>query len=73
MGRFDDAESFWDAMLSEDAAQVRAAWAVLDAGERRDVEAHLTEMADVAEGYAEVQQASARFALATIREGRPAS
>jgi hypothetical protein len=69
MGRFDDAESFWDAMLSEDAVQVRAAWTVLDAEERRHVEAHLLQMADAAQGYAEVQQASARFALGTIRAG----
>jgi hypothetical protein len=69
MARFEDAESFWDAMLSEDAAQVRAAWAALDAEERRDVESHLSHMADVAQGFAEVQQASARFALATIRAG----
>jgi hypothetical protein len=70
MARFDDAESFWDAILSEDGTQVRAAWAVLDDDEKRDVEKHLKEMADVAEGYAEVQQASAGFALKVIGERR---
>jgi hypothetical protein len=67
MAQFDDVESFWDAILSEDPTQVRAAWGTLDAEERRDVEQHLTRMADVAEGYAEVQQASAQFALDAIR------
>jgi hypothetical protein len=69
MGRFDDAESFWDAMLSENGTEVQAAWRALDAEERRDVEAHLLRMADAAEGFADVQQASARFALGTIRNG----
>lgn len=67
MGRYDDVEAFWDAILSEKAAEVLAAWRSLDAEERRDVEVHLSRMADPAEGFAEVQQQSARFALATIR------
>jgi hypothetical protein len=66
MGRYDDVEVFWSAILSEDAAEVRAAWCTLDVEERRDVERHLLRMADVAEGYAEVRQASARYALAAI-------
>jgi hypothetical protein len=67
MSRYDDVEVFWDAILSEDADQVRAAWRTLDAEERRDVERHLMRMADAAEGFAEVQQASARFALVATR------
>jgi len=69
MGRYDEVEGFWDAILSEDATQVRAAWGTLDGDERGDVARHLREMADVTQGYAEVQQASARFALEAIAEG----
>jgi hypothetical protein len=66
MGRYDDVEAFWDAILSEDAGRVRAAWSTLDADERGDVARHLLRMADVAEGFTAGQQDSARFALATI-------
>jgi hypothetical protein len=66
MGRYDDVEEFWSAILSEEDARVRAAWATLDADERGDVARHLRRMADVTEGFAEGQQASARFALAAI-------
>jgi hypothetical protein len=66
MGRYDDVEEFWDAILSEEAAKVKAAWASLDAEERRDVEAHLRRMSDPAEGFAEVQQQSARAALVIL-------
>jgi hypothetical protein len=67
MGRYDDIEEFWAAILSEDALQVVAAWRTLDAEERHDVEKHLVRMSDAAEGYAEVQQRAATFALVTIR------
>jgi hypothetical protein len=68
VSRFDDIEQFWDAILSEKRAEVLAAWRDLDAEERRDVEKHLSRMADPAEGFAEVQQRSATFALAAIRD-----
>jgi len=67
MSRYDDVEAFWDAILSENAVEVLAAWRTLDAEERRDVEAHLGRMCDPAQEYAEVQQQSASFALRTIR------
>ncbi len=67
MARYDDVEEFWGAILSEEEAKVLGAWRTLDADERRDVEAHLQRMSDPDEGYAEGQQASARFALALIR------
>jgi hypothetical protein len=66
VGSYDDIEAFWDAILSEDELRVRAAWGTLDADERGDVARHLMRMADVTEGFAEGQQASARFALAAI-------
>lgn len=67
MGRFEDLEQFWDAILSEKSADVLAAWRDLDGEERRDVERHLLHMADPAAGFAEVQQRSAKFALDAIR------
>jgi hypothetical protein len=67
VSRFDDVEQFWSAILSEQTEEVLAAWRTLDAEERRDIEKHLLRMIDPAEEYAEGQQGSARFALATIR------
>jgi hypothetical protein len=67
VSRYDDVEELWGAILSEEASQVLAAWGTLDAEERRDVEAHLLRMSDPLEGYADGQQQSARFALATVR------
>lgn len=67
MGRYDDVEEFWGAILSEEEAKVLGAWSTLDAEERGDVEAHLSRMSDPSESYADVQQRSARFALETIR------
>jgi hypothetical protein len=60
---YDDTEAFWAAILSEQAEEVQRAWLTLDGEERTAVLTHLRRMADPAEGYAEVQQASARFAL----------
>ncbi len=73
VGRYDDVEGFWDAILSERADEVQAAWATLDGGERRDVEAHLLRMSDPAHEFAAVQQAAARGALGGIRRGTPAN
>jgi hypothetical protein len=67
MGRYDEIEEFWGAILSEEADKVLGAWGTLDAEERHDVERHLRRMSDPLEGYAEVQQQSARAALAIIR------
>jgi len=69
MGRYDDVEEFWGAILSEEEAKVLGAWSTLDAEERADVVAHLRRMSDPTEGYADVQQQSARTALAVIRDG----
>jgi hypothetical protein len=66
VSRYDDIEEFWRAILSEEADEVMAAWRTLDAAERRDTEAHLLKMANPDEGYAEVQQVAARFALRTV-------
>lgn len=66
MSRFDDVEVFWEAILSERAPEVLAAWGSLDAEERRAVEAHLRRMADPSEGFTPGQQESARFALTTV-------
>jgi hypothetical protein len=67
MGRYDDVEEFWGAILSEEATQILGAWGTLDAEERHHVERHLGRMCDPTENYAEVQQRSARVALDTIR------
>lgn len=61
-------EALWDELLSEDADKVRRAWRSLSVEERASVHVHLHKMADPQEGYAEVQQASARAALAVIAD-----
>lgn len=66
MGRYDDVEEFWGAILSEEPDKVLAAWGTLDGEERHGVRSHLLRMSDPLQSYAEVQQQAARFALRTI-------
>jgi hypothetical protein len=68
----DDLESFWGHLLSEDPAQIRAAWERLDNDERAAVLAHLVTMA-TDEGWSEPQHRAAQAALEVLRGGDSAS
>jgi hypothetical protein len=67
MARFDDAAEVWAAILSENESEIGRAWQELDAEERAAIIVHLHKMSDPGEGYAEVQQRSAAFALGIVK------
>ncbi len=62
----DNLESFWEHMLSEEPAQIRAAWARLNSDERAAVLAHLEIMA-TQEDWSEPQRLAAQAALDVLR------
>jgi ParB-like chromosome segregation protein Spo0J len=62
----DDLDAFWEGMLSEDPAQIRAAWERLNNDERAAVLAHLVTMA-TEEGWSEPQRQAAQAALDVLR------
>lgn len=57
-----DPQEFWDKLLSGEPERVRAAFASLEAGEKRAVMAHLGRMASEP-GWQPEQRASAQAAL----------
>lgn len=61
----DPLEIFWDAILSRQPEQIRAAFAPLDAQDRRDLIAHLQRMVSE-EGWHPEQRKSAQTALDTL-------
>jgi hypothetical protein len=63
--RRDPLEIFWDAILSRQPDQIRAAYSRLDAGERLELIAHLQRMAGEP-GWHPEQRKSAQAALETI-------
>jgi NADH:ubiquinone oxidoreductase subunit E len=62
----DDLEAFWGQLLSEDPAQIRAAWARLNSDERAAILAHLVTIA-TEEGWSEPQRLAAQAALEVLR------
>jgi hypothetical protein len=62
----DDLDSFWEHLLSEDPAQIRAAWDRLNGEERAAILAHLVTMA-TDEGWSEPQRRAAQAALNVLR------
>jgi hypothetical protein len=62
----DDLDSFWQHLLSEDPAQIRAAWERLNDNERAAILAHLVTMA-TDEGWSELQRRAAQAALDVLR------
>ncbi len=64
----DDLESLWAHLLSEEPAQIRAAWERLNHEERAAVLAHLETMA-TEEGWSEAQRLAAQAALDVLRSG----
>jgi len=58
-------EDFWGDLLSEEPQRILAAWELLDAAAQAAIRAHLRRMVSE-EGWADVQRAAARAALATI-------
>lgn len=62
-----DLDAFWEALLSEDPAQIRAAWTQLDPAECQAVLAHLQQMATES-GWSLPQQRSAATALQVLTE-----
>jgi hypothetical protein len=63
----DELESFWEHMLSEDPALIRAAWQRLKNEERAAIRAHLVTMA-TEEGWSEPQRRAAQAALDVLRD-----
>jgi hypothetical protein len=63
----DNLEAFWGQLLSEDPAQIRAAWARLNSDERDAILAHLVTMA-TDEGWSEPQRLAAQAALDVLRD-----
>jgi hypothetical protein len=62
----DDLDSFWEHLLSENPAHIRAAWERLNDDERAAVLAHLVTMA-TDEGWSEPQRRAAQVALDVLR------
>ena len=60
-------EILWDALLSRDPNQVRAAFSVLDPDSQKTVLAHLRRMAEE-DGWHPEQVKSARTALAALEQ-----
>ncbi len=58
-------ELFWNDLLSEQPAQILAAWSRIDAESRASVYAHLQRMVSE-DGWADAQRDSARAALQTL-------
>lgn len=62
----DDLDSLWAHLLSQDPAQIRAAWERLNSDERAAILAHLVTMA-TDEGWSEPQRRAAQAALDVLR------
>ncbi len=65
---FNDLEELWDALLSQDARLIRAAYDSLGTGDQDTVLAHLRRMANEP-GWQEQQRISAQAALEALAPG----
>jgi hypothetical protein len=63
----DDLEQLWEALLSQDPAQIRRAWGDLTDDESLAVLAHLARMRDEP-GWSTEQQAAAAYALQVLHD-----